>query len=245
MQMIGMLPMLFFIPFAKPITNKFGKKEASAFCSIFSIVACVLMNIVPMPANMVGVLIYVGLSFVHGVGLGCGMMMGNAMMADAIDYNEWKFGKREESITYAIHSFFRKLAQGVGPSIGLVLMVAVGYDEALGGGQPLNVATNLRYVMTGFTLFSSILNFIAFSYNHNLLFIEFSGHSDFSISFCAENTLYVCIASQRRIRTCIRAKQIINTFKYPRFSGVRSSLDNVQSICKVYNAIDLPGSGYT
>ena len=161
MQMIGMLPMLFFIPFAKPITNKFGKKEASAFCSIFSIFACVLMNIVPMPANMMGVLIYVGLSFVHGVGLGCGMMMGNAMMADAIDYNEWKFGAREESITYAIHSFFRKLAQGVGPSIGLVLMVAVGYDEVLGGAQPMDVATNLRYVMTGFTLFSSILNFIA------------------------------------------------------------------------------------
>ncbi len=161
MQMIGFLPMIFFIPFAKPITNKFGKKEASAFCSIFSIVACVLMNIVPITPDITGVLVYVALSFVHGIGLGCGMMMGNAMMADAIDYNEWKFGKREESITYAIHSFFRKLAQGVGPSIGLVLMVAVGYDEVLGGAQPIEVATNLRYVMTGFTLFSSILNFIA------------------------------------------------------------------------------------
>jgi len=161
MQIIGFLPMLLFIPFAKPITEKFGKKEAAAFCSIFSVVACIAMNIVPMPANMTGVLIYVALSFVHGVGLGCGMMLGNAMMADAIDYNEWKFGVREESITYAIHSFFRKLAQGVGPSIGLVLMVAVGYDEVLGGQQPMDVATNLRYVMTAFTLFSSILNFIA------------------------------------------------------------------------------------
>ena len=88
------------------------------------------------------------------------MVFGNAMMADAIDYNEWKFGKREESITYAIHSFFRKLAQGIGPSIGLVLMVMVGYDEVL-AVQPLDVATNLRYVMTGFTLFTSILNFVA------------------------------------------------------------------------------------
>ena len=40
-------------------------------------------------------------------------------------------------------------------------MVAVGYDEVLGGQQPMDVATNLRYVMTAFTLFSSILNFIA------------------------------------------------------------------------------------
>ncbi len=160
MQMLGMLPMIFFIPFAKPITNKFGKKEAASFCAIFSVIGCVLMNIVPMPANMTGVLIYVALSFLHGVGLGCGMMLSNAMMADAIDYNEWKFGKREESITYAVHSFFRKLAQGVGPSIGLVLMVIVGYDETL-AVQSIEVATNLRYVMTGFTLFTSILCFVA------------------------------------------------------------------------------------
>ena len=95
------------------------------------------------------------------------MMMGNAMMADAIDYNEWKNGKREESITYAVHSFFRKLAQGVGPSIGLVLMVMVGYDETL-KVQTEAVALNLRYVMTGFTLFTSILNFVAIKWIYPL-----------------------------------------------------------------------------
>ena len=160
MQLIGMLPMVLFIPFAKPLTEKFGKKEASSFCAVFSVIGCILMNVIPMTPDMTGVLIYVGLSVLHGVGLGCAMMMSNAMMADAIDYNEWKFGKREESITYAVHSFFRKLAQGVGPSIGLVLMVMVGYDETL-TVQTMEVATKLRYVMTGFTLFTSLLCFVA------------------------------------------------------------------------------------
>ena len=160
MQMIGMLPMLFFIPFAKPITNKFGKKEAAAGTAIISVIACILMNVVPMPANGTGVLIYIALSMLHGIGLGCGMMLANAMMADAIDYNEWKFGKREESMTYAMHSFFRKLAQGVGPSIGLVLMLIVGYNQELAVQTP-EIALRLRYVMTAFTLFTSILNFIA------------------------------------------------------------------------------------
>lgn len=163
MQMIGYLPMIIFIPLAKPLTNKVGKKEAAAGTAIISVIACILMNIVPMPTGMTGVVIYIVLSMLHGIGLGCGMIFGNAMMADAIDYNEWKFGKREESITYAIHSFFRKLAQGVGPSIGLVLMVMVGYDETL-AVQEMNVATNLRYVMTGFTLFTAILNFVAVKY---------------------------------------------------------------------------------
>ena len=160
MQMIGMLPMLLYIPFAKVLTNKFGKKEAASATAIVSIVGCVLMNVLPMPNNMTGVIIYIACSFLNGIGLGCGMMLSNAMMADAIDYNEWKNGKREESVTYAVHSFFRKLAQGIGPSIGLLLMVMVGYDETL-AIQPSDVALRLRYVMTGFTLLTGILNFIA------------------------------------------------------------------------------------
>lgn len=112
MQMIGMLPMLLFVPFAKPMTEKFGKKEASSFCAIFSVISCILMNVIPMAPSMTGVLIYFALSFVHSVGLGCGMMLSSAMMADAIDYNEWKFGKRDESITYAVHPFLPQAGTG-------------------------------------------------------------------------------------------------------------------------------------
>lgn len=39
----------------------------------------------------------------------------------------------------------RKLAQGVGPSFGLVLMVALGYNEQLGATQPFEVALKMRY----------------------------------------------------------------------------------------------------
>ena len=40
-------------------------------------------------------------------------------------------------------------------------------------------------------------------------------------------------------------EKIINTLEYPRFSGVGASLDNVQPISKVYNTVNLSGSGYT
>lgn len=51
--------------------------------------------------------------------------------------------------------------------LGLVLMVIVGYGEAL-GGQLMDVATNLRYVVTGFTQFSYIHNFIAVKFIYPL-----------------------------------------------------------------------------
>ena len=168
MQMIGMLPMMLFIPFAKPITNKFGKKEAAAFCSMFSVVACIVMNIVPMPANMTGVLIYVALSFVHGVGLGCGMMLSNAMMADAIDYNEWKFGVREEGTVYALHSFFRKLAQGIGPAVALAIMVAMGYVGANQGNQTAEVALNMRYLVSYLYTVAAVFSFVGLTLVYNL-----------------------------------------------------------------------------
>jgi GPH family glycoside/pentoside/hexuronide:cation symporter len=49
------------------------------------------------------------------------------MMGDAIDYNEWKFGTRDEGIVYSLHSFFRKLAQGIGPAVAVAIMAANGY----------------------------------------------------------------------------------------------------------------------
>jgi GPH family glycoside/pentoside/hexuronide:cation symporter len=49
------------------------------------------------------------------------------MMGDAIDYNEWKTGSREEGTVYALHSFFRKLAQGIGPAVAVTIMATMGY----------------------------------------------------------------------------------------------------------------------
>jgi len=61
------------------------------------------------------------------LGMGIYSTVSWAMMGDAIDYNEWKFGTRDEGIVYSLHSFFRKLAQGVGPAIALSIMGTMGY----------------------------------------------------------------------------------------------------------------------
>lgn len=168
MQLVTMLPALLFIPFSKKLTEKYGKKEAASFGLVFSVAACILMNIVPMPQGMVGILIYISLALVNGLGMGVSLCLQAAMMADAIDYNEWKNGTREEGVIYAVHSFFRKLAQGIGPSIGLVLMVAVGYDEQLGAAQMAGVPERLRYLMTAMALVSSVICFISVKYIYNL-----------------------------------------------------------------------------
>ena len=168
MGLITLIPMILFIPFTRKITEKWGKKEGASFGLIFSMIACALMLIIPIPANGTGIAIYMLLQLMNGLGQGVAMCVGNAMMADAIDYHEWKTGKREEGMTYALHSFFRKLVQGIGPSICLVLMVMLGYDEALGAAQPDAVAANMRYLVAGIYFVGSIIMFVGTKFIYNL-----------------------------------------------------------------------------
>ena len=85
-----------------------------------------------------------------------------------MDYEEWKFGVRNEGTTYAMHSFFRKLAQGIGPSLGLVLATALGYDAALKADQTAAVALNMRYLTASMYLLSAVIQFVAYAFIYNL-----------------------------------------------------------------------------
>jgi len=90
-------------------------------------------------------------------------------MGDAIDYNEWKFGTREEGTVYSLHSFFRKLAQGIGPSMVLLIMGALGYVSELGTiGQSAETAKNMCWLVAGLYMFSAVLQFIGLALVYNL-----------------------------------------------------------------------------
>lgn len=168
-MLIGFLPMFFFMPFINKIVGKWGKKEASVVGSLVAIVGGLIMLIFPMVPKNIGLIIYlIGLVF-FGVGLGFYTCVSWAMMGDAIDYNEWKFGKREEGIVYSLHSFFRKLAQGVGPSLVLVIMGLLGYVSELGTiGQSITTASNMCWLVAGLYLFSAVMQFVGIAFVYNL-----------------------------------------------------------------------------
>ena len=167
---IGFVPMVLFIPFIKPLVNKFGKKEISVVGSIVTLVGASIMMIFPTVENRdTALLVYlVGLVF-FGIGMGVYTCVSWAMMSDAIEYNEWKFGNREEGTVYSLHSFFRKLAQGIGPSVVLLIMGALGYVSELGTiGQSFQTAKNMCWLVAGLYLFSAVLQFIGIAVIYNL-----------------------------------------------------------------------------
>ncbi len=169
-QMIGFLPMLLFMPFITKIVRKFGKKEASVLGTVVSLAGGVIMLIFPMISNVnTALVVYLGGLVLFGLGMGIYTCVSWAMMGDAIDFNEWKFGTREEGTVYSIHSFFRKLAQGVGPSLVLLIMGALGYVSGLGTiGQSAQTAHNMCWLVAGLYMFSAVVQFIGLALVYNL-----------------------------------------------------------------------------
>ena len=169
-SLVGFLPMFIFMPFIKKIVAKWGKKESSAVGALVSVGGGLLMLVFPaIPNKTVALVVYILALSIFGIGMGIYTCVSWALMADAIDYNEWKTGKREEGTVYSLHSFFRKLAQGIGPSIVLVLMGALGYVSDLGtGGQSAATSYNMCWLVAGLYLFSATLMFVSIAFIYNL-----------------------------------------------------------------------------
>ena len=169
--MVGFLPMFIFMPLATKLVKKFGKKEVASIGSIAGLIGGAILCVFPMCPKNVQLIVYmVGLVF-FGLGMGFYNCVSWAMMGDAIDYQEWKFGQREEGVVYALHSFFRKLAQGVGPAAVIFIMGTplIGYVESLGTiGQSAETAGRLCWLVAGLYTFSAICQFVGVALVYNI-----------------------------------------------------------------------------
>ena len=168
---VGFLPMFMFMPFATKLVRKYGKKEVASIGSVAGLIGGVILCIFPLCPFKVQLIVYmIGLVF-FGLGLGFYNCVSWAMMGDAIDYSEWKTGKREESVVYALHSFFRKLAQGVGPAAVIAIMGTslIGYEEALGTiGQSAETAGRLCWLVAGLYMLSAVCQFVGVALIYNI-----------------------------------------------------------------------------
>ena len=185
--MFSMLPILIFTPLARKMVTKYGKKELSIVGSICYIIGGLVLfaaplGLIPVSEGNTGLdlIVYIVAQLIMALGMGIYSTVSWAMMGDAIDYNEWKTGKREEGTVYSLHSFFRKLAQGVGPAVALTIMQTMGYvnnskPDANGVFTAIDVtllswdfAVELRTLVAALYMVAAVMMFIGLGLVYNL-----------------------------------------------------------------------------
>lgn len=135
MQLVGCA----LLPWA---TKTFGKRNWLLILNFIQIAAFVLMFLIP--ANSTAFLI--GISAVIGITNSASNVC-TGMLSDCIEYGDWKYGIREEGLTYSYMSFGVKLATAVSGSVTVLLLAASGYvagaDQTEAAKMGINAVVNL------------------------------------------------------------------------------------------------------
>lgn len=132
------LPMVILILFMPKLVKRFGKKELCGFGTFFSALASILMFFIVPKLDRIttGPAVFMLFLFIIGFGYSFVSITNWAVVADVIDYQEYKTGLRSESAIYAVYTFCRKLGQTAADSGGLLLLSRVaGYDGAAMGSR--------------------------------------------------------------------------------------------------------------
>ena len=141
------LPMVVMILFMPKLVKRFGKKELCGVGTFFSALASVLMFFIVPHCERTGSgpVVFMVFLFIIGFGYSFVSITNWAVVADVIDYQEYKTGLRSESAIYAVYTFCRKLGQTAADTGGLLLLSKVagyngqtmgdkGYIEGVGEG---------------------------------------------------------------------------------------------------------------
>lgn len=118
------LLMIVTMVFAPMAVKRIGKRNTiiiGSFVSILGyIIAIIGGNALSVPLLLTGLLI-------SGLGMGAGAGLLFAMMADTVDYGEWKSGVRAQGLLYSASSFGVKVGMGLGGALGGWILSMGGY----------------------------------------------------------------------------------------------------------------------
>lgn len=123
-------------------TKTFGKRNWLLLLNVLMVGGFILMFLFPT-SNMTFLLI---VSAIIGYGNSSANVC-TGMLSDCIEYGDWKYGIREEGVTYSYMSFGVKLATAVGGSVTVLLLAASGYvpnaDQTEAVKTGINAVVNL------------------------------------------------------------------------------------------------------
>ncbi|MFD2115103.1 MFS transporter [Paenibacillus yanchengensis] len=130
--LIGLVPIIIGLLFVAPIIKKYGKRNSMLVGLVIILIGCFILLINPTSLSVIITSI-----LIKSIGSVPIAAAGFALLADTIEYGEWKTGIRTEGLVYSAGSFGTKAGNGIGAATVGWLLAMGGYV----GGQEVISAT--------------------------------------------------------------------------------------------------------
>lgn len=149
--LVQILPMLIGIWFMAPIIGRFGKRRTMLVGIAVTLVGCIIPLVDPTSLSLVltgGIVRGIG-----GIPAAAGMF---ALVADVVDYGEWKNRVRLDGMTYAAATAGQNFGAGLGVALVGWLLAAGHYDGQAAAQAPSAVGMEI-FLMLWLPLIATVL----------------------------------------------------------------------------------------
>ena len=157
-------PMLLGMVFLKPLVKRFGKKALVTWPLLGSALmhgANMLLPLGPKEWNFC--------QLMASAFITCLNLLLWSLIADAVDYQAYLTGQRNDGTVYATITFIVFFAASASTSIIALLLEAVGYDPTLGSmGQLAGVPEKIKMLGGAWPMIGALLSIVCFKFIYNV-----------------------------------------------------------------------------
>ena len=106
------------------IAKKLGKKNTA----ILGLIASAIGSLVIFLLSYSSLPLLISVNFIVGIFDGAGYITLTSMVADCVEYGEWKTGTRSEGMIFSLNIFKSKIASAIGGSLCGYILAYIGYN---------------------------------------------------------------------------------------------------------------------
>ncbi|MBR0348126.1 MAG: MFS transporter [Clostridia bacterium] len=161
-------PMIIVMVLIGKLTKKFGKKNVLVTAMLIGAISGVVSLFAPITPDSKGMIVYIICLMGLNVGNAVFQISVWAIVADCIEVSARKTGKSEEGSLYALYSFFRKLAQGIGQAVVSWGLVAINFKEGDNAIQEAGFGDKVKMLYIILLMVASVISFLAMKFIYNI-----------------------------------------------------------------------------
>lgn len=130
------------------LSKKVNRNKVYIIAYLMPLLGYALMAAVGSMKNFNMVLFIVVSSLIY-ISYGAMGVMENVMLADAVDYGEWKSGQRNEGIIFSMLTFLSKIANGISSGLTFAVFALVGFNAEADTAPTDNAVLSFKILLFG------------------------------------------------------------------------------------------------